>query len=79
MTTPTITTYMRLFNQFIKKYNSTETALVRVHDDILCALDKKKTVILLLLDLSAAFDTVDHCILLSRLKTRFGFEEKVSA
>ena len=34
-------------------------------------------VILLLLGLLQAFETVDHYILLSRLKTRFGFEDKV--
>ena len=47
-------------------------ALIRVHNDIAIALDQKRSVILLLLDLSAAFDTVDHCILLSRLSCRFG-------
>ena len=50
----------------------TESALVKVHDDILMALDNQNSVIILLLDLSAAFDTVDHNILLSRLKSRFG-------
>ena len=47
--------------------NSAETALVRVANDILCAVGKQQAVILILLDLSAAFDTVDHNILLQRL------------
>ena len=47
-----------------KRFHSTETALVRVHNDILTAIDNNNSVILLLLDLSAAFDTVDHSILL---------------
>ena len=62
MTTSTITTSMRLFSRFIKKYHSTETASVSVHNDILCALDKKEKDILLLLDSSAAFDTVDRSL-----------------
>lgn len=45
--------------------------LVRVQNDILCAIGSDKYV-LLLLDLSAAFETVDHTILLSRLFHRFG-------
>lgn len=55
-----------------KQYHSTETALVKVQDDILRALDNNCSVILLLLDLSAAFDTVDHDILLACLSQRFG-------
>ena len=51
-----------------KKYHSTETALTCIHDCILRAVDEKQCVILLLLDLSAAFDTTDHDILLSRLR-----------
>ena len=52
-----------------RKGYSVETALVRVSNDIHHALDKKKAVFLVLLDLSAAFDTVDHSILLRRLET----------
>ena len=47
--------------------HSMETALVRVSNDILTALDNKQCVSLVLLDLSAAFDTLDHDILLSTL------------
>lgn len=52
---------------------STESALVKVHSDILHAFDNKKCVLLVLLDLSAAFDTVDHHILLSKLEADFKF------
>ncbi len=51
---------------------STQTALTRVHNDITMAMDNKKVVILVLLDLSAAFDTVNHSILLAWLQKRFG-------
>ena len=52
--------------------HSTETALIKVKADILNAIDNKEVVCLVLLDLSAAFDTVDHQILLERLKNMFG-------
>ena len=51
----------------------------RVHDDILRTVDRGCTVVLLLLDLSAAFDTVDHGLLLHRLNTQFGIKGKVLA
>jgi hypothetical protein len=60
-----------------QQFQSTETALLRVHNDILRALDDKKEVILVLLDLTAAFDTIDHEILVTRLRTQFGFTGKV--
>ena len=53
-----------------RKCHSTETALTFVANDILNSLDKRNSVFLVLLDLSAAFDTVDHQLLLSRLKNR---------
>ena len=54
-----------------KPFHSCETALVRVHNDILVAIDKRHCVALLLLDLFAAFDTVDHHILLTRLHPKY--------
>ena len=55
-----------------KAKHSTETALVKVQNDILLELDKKRGVVLALLDLSAAFDTIDHDLLLKTLADRIG-------
>ena len=68
-----------MFQSAYKVFHSTETALVKVHNDILCAVDNNDSVVPLLLDLSAAFDTVDHSILLSRLALRFGVNFQVIA
>ena len=63
---------VEMFQSAYKISHSTEPALLKVQNDILRAVDDNRAVILLLLDLSAAFDTVDHSILLSRLYHRFG-------
>ena len=60
-----------------RRLHSTETALLKVQNDILIALDNKQAVVLLLLDLSAAFDTVCHTTLLKLLKSRYGITGKV--
>ena len=52
--------------------HSTETALIKVQNDILSALNAGSSAILLMLDLSAAFDTIHHDILLSRLCNVYG-------
>ena len=66
------------FKSAYKTYHSTETVLIKVQNDILCAIDNKKSVILLSLDLSATFDTVDHSVLLSRLASSYGLREHCS-
>ena len=65
-----------VFQSAYKKLHSTETTLLRVQNDILRAIDSRRSVLLVLLDLSAAFDTVDHFILLQRLSHRFGIKSK---
>ena len=50
-----------------RNFHSTETALLKVFNDILLAVDKGDEAVLLLLDFSAAFDTLDHTVLLQRL------------
>ena len=55
-----------------RKGHSTETALMSLTSDILTAMDQGKVTLLCLLDLSAAFDTVDHDLLFNRLQETFG-------
>ena len=58
-----------------RKHHSTETTLLRVTNGILWTIDRRQDVVLVLLDLSAAFDTIDHTILVERLKSYFGFSK----
>ena len=57
--------------------HSTETALLKVKSDIMEFVSQRKGVFLALLDLSAAFDTVNHKILLTRLANEMGFQGNV--
>ena len=52
--------------------HSTGTALLKVQNDILLNMDRSRVTLLVHLDLSAAFDTVDHQVLLRRLESSFG-------
>ena len=60
------------FQAAYKAHNSTETAMTRVHNDILHSVDRSGAVVLVLLDLSAAFDTLDHSLLLQSLAHNIG-------
>jgi len=55
--------------------HSTETAVLQVLSDILVAVDRGDVAALILLDLSAAFDTVDYDILLQHLQTTYGISD----
>ena len=57
--------------------HSTETALLKVTNDILLNMNDKRVTLLLLLDLSVAFDTFDHDTLLHGLQFTFGVNGKV--
>ena len=59
-----------------RRYHSTETALVKLANDILLNMNLQRVTLHVLLHLSAAFDTVDHAILLKRLTTDFGIGGK---
>ena len=61
-----------VFQYAYRKLHSTETALVKVHNDTLTNMNKQHVTLLVLLDLSAAFDTVDPSILLTRLRSKLG-------
>ncbi len=81
---------LQQLNQFLDEYSirekyqsgfrqghNTETALLKVVNDLRLNTDKGNASVLILLDLSAAFDTVDNCILIDRLEKLIGLSGKV--
>lgn len=59
-----------------RAFYSTETALMRLHHDILQRMEHQQLTAFVALDLSAAFDTVNHDVLLQVLKARFGVKNE---
>ena len=57
--------------------HSTETALLKVVNDLFLSVNKGNISVLALLDFSSVFDTIDHPILVHRLHTDFGFTDAV--
>ena len=73
-------TYNQVLNPHQSAYckrHSTETALLYIHDHLVNAIGSQKVSCLCLLDLSAAFDTIDHNILITRLSSWFGIHGSV--
>ena len=57
--------------------HSTESALLKVQADILHNMEQQRVTLLVLIDLSAPFDTVNHPILFQCLEKQFGFHDSV--
>ena len=67
-----------LYQSEYRQRYSTDAALLKVANDLSLNMNSQHvTLLLLLLDLSAAFDTVNHEILVRRLNTNFGVPGKV--
>jgi len=65
------------FSEFQSAYRagqSTETALLRVFNDVVRNIDNQRVTVLLALDISAAFDTITFDVLADRLKVDFGID-----
>ena len=72
----TNTSLFPTYQSAYRSFHSNETALVCIHNDLNGAMDAGHVGALVLLDLSAAFDTVDHVIMLEVLEKRIGLEGK---
>src|SRR5678815_196014 len=59
-----------------RRNHSTETLLLRLLSDFYSAIDRGQVTLLALFDVSSAFDSVDHSILLQRLSTSFGLVDQ---
>ena len=59
-----------------QQHHSCETSLLKLTNDILWSVEDQNITAVLAFDLSAAFDTVDHDILLQVLKNQYGIDRK---
>ena len=72
-------TIMEKFQSAYKALHSTDTALLRVYNDIMFNIDRGNVTLLVLLDLSAAFDTIDHQIIFHILEHSLGIIDSALA
>ena len=66
---------MTAFQSTYRKYHSTESALLNIHNNILLNMAKGSVTALTFLDHSITFDAIDHTILLDRLNAYYGISE----
>ena len=66
------------FQSAYRANHSTETALLPIVKNVLTSMDNRRAVCMVMLDLSAAFDTLDHNILIERLTTTQGLGPRVT-
>lgn len=60
------------FQSLYRKYHNTETALLKVCNDNLMNMNPQQVTLLVMLDLSTAFDMVNHEMLLTYLQSKIG-------
>ena len=72
-------TIMEKIQSAYKAHHSTETALLRVYNDVMFNIDRGNGTLLVLLDLSAEFDTIDHQILFHILEHSLGITDSALA
>ena len=63
------------FQLAYRKGYSTETSLIKMTNDILWSMERKEVTAVIVLDMSAAFDTVDHNLLLDILHKKYGITD----
>ena len=64
--------YLRKCNLRSEHTIEQKTALLCEHNDILLSLGRKEHVVVVMLDISSAFDTIDHDVLLDRMESTLG-------
>ena len=62
------------FQSAYRIFHSTETTPLKIHNDLILVMDRGEVTSFIFINLSAAFDTVDHSILLTSLQNWFGLD-----
>ena len=66
--------YYQTTSQHAGKIEAVETVLLKLTNDLLWSMERKNVTVIIVLDLSPAFNTVNHEVLLTTLKSSFGIK-----